>query len=392
MATTFQELDLLTVGGPNRETIVNNAFTVFDLRTGFVQIGMAGGNVTLTTTLTGQSRYGVLWLTGVLPANREVLLPSTRSSQYLVFNDTTGAFTVTAKVSGQPGVLLAQGTGSLILCDGTNTELVAFGGAVSGTIDTIDVLQLPQNGLHLRDTDDTHDLIVNAGSNLSANRTLTLTTGDANRTLTLSGDASLSGTNTGDQTSVSGNAGSADALRSATTTINVVAATAPTAGQVLTATSGTAATWQTPSGGGSVEKWTTPTSRTTGISAVNLNAGANVLGSAIDNAANLDTWAEISATFLCGSAPTAGTELEVYLLYAPDGTNYQDGDATPTDPAGGQVGSFIARNVTSQQYPLSITVPLKPFKFKILVKSELNQNISSTSLTVSCQTFNKELV
>lgn len=42
----------------------------------------------------------------------------------------------------------------------------------------------------------------------------------------------------------------APALRSATTTVNVAAATAPTNGQVLTATSGTAATWQTPSGGG----------------------------------------------------------------------------------------------------------------------------------------------
>ena len=41
------------------------------------------------------------------------------------------------------------------------------------------------------------------------------------------------------------------ALRSATTTVNVSAATAPTSGQVLTATSGTAATWQTPSAGGS---------------------------------------------------------------------------------------------------------------------------------------------
>lgn len=42
----------------------------------------------------------------------------------------------------------------------------------------------------------------------------------------------------------------AESLFSATTTINVSSATAPTSGQVLTATSGTAATWQTPGGGG----------------------------------------------------------------------------------------------------------------------------------------------
>ena len=41
----------------------------------------------------------------------------------------------------------------------------------------------------------------------------------------------------------------AKGLHSASTVVDVSAATAPTAGQVLTATSGTAATWQTPSGG-----------------------------------------------------------------------------------------------------------------------------------------------
>lgn len=45
--------------------------------------------------------------------------------------------------------------------------------------------------------------------------------------------------------------GATDALNSATTVVNVSAATAPTSGQVLTATGGSAATWQTPAGGGS---------------------------------------------------------------------------------------------------------------------------------------------
>jgi len=49
--------------------------------------------------------------------------------------------------------------------------------------------------------------------------------------------------------------GYAEALKSATTTVTVSAATAPSSGQVLTATSSTAATWQTPSGGSSNTKW-----------------------------------------------------------------------------------------------------------------------------------------
>jgi hypothetical protein len=47
-----------------------------------------------------------------------------------------------------------------------------------------------------------------------------------------------------------GQATAALGLKTATTTVSVSGATAPTSGQVLTATSGTAATWQTPSGGG----------------------------------------------------------------------------------------------------------------------------------------------
>jgi len=46
-----------------------------------------------------------------------------------------------------------------------------------------------------------------------------------------------------------GSSTSANGLNSATTTVNVSAAAAPTSGQVITATSGTSATWQTPAGG-----------------------------------------------------------------------------------------------------------------------------------------------
>lgn len=55
------------------------------------------------------------------------------------------------------------------------------------------------------------------------------------------------GTNTGDQTSVSGSSGNTDALNSATTIVDVSASSAPSNGDVLTATSDTTATWQTPS-------------------------------------------------------------------------------------------------------------------------------------------------
>lgn len=64
-------------------------------------------------------------------------------------------------------------------------EIAGKDGWFSGT------LTLANTGLHLEDTNASHDLIVAPGSDLTADRTLTLTTGDADRTLTISGNATL---------------------------------------------------------------------------------------------------------------------------------------------------------------------------------------------------------
>lgn len=81
----------------------------------------------------------------------------------------------------------------------------AGGGDVSDGDTLTTGLTFPNTGLHILDTNATHDLIVSPGSNLTADRTLTITTGDADRTLTINGSTTLgggshSGTNTGDQT------------------------------------------------------------------------------------------------------------------------------------------------------------------------------------------------
>ena len=62
---------------------------------------------------------------------------------------------------------------------------------MDSTLDVAGVTTLTNTGLHLLDTDASHDLIIAPGSNLTADRTLTLTTGDAARTITLSGNPTL---------------------------------------------------------------------------------------------------------------------------------------------------------------------------------------------------------
>src|SRR5574341_262603 len=54
------------------------------------------------------------------------------------------------------------------------------------------ILTFNQNTLRLKDTDGTHGLTVNCSSNLTAERTLSIASGDADRTVTLSGNPTLS--------------------------------------------------------------------------------------------------------------------------------------------------------------------------------------------------------
>lgn len=89
--------------------------------------------------------------------------------------------------------------------DRIDVTIAASGFAASGANTDITSIALNNTGLTVKDTDASHVLAIVPGSNLTANRTLTVTTGDASRTLTLGGDTTLSGgthsgTNSGDQT------------------------------------------------------------------------------------------------------------------------------------------------------------------------------------------------
>lgn len=96
-------------------------------------------------------------------------------------------------------------------------------------------------------------------------------TTDGTQTLT---NKSISGGQITSAVATATTATGANALYSATTTVGVSAATAPTSGQVLTATSSTAATWQTPAVG--ADGWTATSDVWTYASAstVNVPSGA----------------------------------------------------------------------------------------------------------------------
>jgi len=83
---------------------------------------------------------------------------------------------------------------------------------------------LNQSGLVVKGGDD-NALTIKPNETLTANRTLNIITGNADRTLTLDDDATISGTNTGDQTSIVGIEGTLPEFNTALTDDDFVSLT-----------------------------------------------------------------------------------------------------------------------------------------------------------------------
>jgi hypothetical protein len=197
---------------------------------GYVSIAMTDANYTLVSTngASDEARNMTIRLTGTLTAGRNVSCPNSIEKVYIVDNSTTGGFAITFKTASGSGVAIPAGTKAIVYADGTNvvamtgtmavqnaSSVAITGGSVTGITDLavadggtgsstaagartnlgaaasgantdITTIYLNNTGLKVRDTDASHGLSIVPGSNLSADRILTITTGDAARTLDIS--------------------------------------------------------------------------------------------------------------------------------------------------------------------------------------------------------------
>lgn len=83
---------------------------------GIHSVSMTGSNVTLTTL---ESARDVIVISGTLSANVSLIFPVT-VKQWLVVNNTTGAYAITCKTSSGTGGVVQQGTSRVFYGDGTN--------------------------------------------------------------------------------------------------------------------------------------------------------------------------------------------------------------------------------------------------------------------------------
>ncbi len=120
MSQTSQlKIELIAVNQSQKEVTANDAFTKLENAICTVTaLTVTTADVTLTDA---QFRSAVLKCTGTLTGNRAVIVPA-RSKPFVIDNATSGAYTLTVKVSGQTGVVVTQGTRALVYADGTDVR------------------------------------------------------------------------------------------------------------------------------------------------------------------------------------------------------------------------------------------------------------------------------
>jgi len=203
-----------------------------------------------------------------------------------------------------------------------------LGAAASGANTDITSVYLNNTGLKVKDTNASHGLSIVPGSDLTADRVLTLTTGDAARTLTMSGDATVSQdySTTGNPqfaTIELGHASDTTIARSAAGVITVEGVEVVTLSRTQTLTNKTltgtketvfgitdGAAFEIDPANGGIQTITLGASRTP--KATNFAAGQSVLLMVLDGTAYTLTWTDATfggsgVVWVGGSAPTLDT-------------------------------------------------------------------------------------
>ena len=226
-------IDGATIGGASAAA---GTFTNLAAETGTVTIGTAAANAGTLVLYdgVGDSTATTIKTAANIDGSYTLTLPTTDgSSSQVLTTDGAGNLTWGVPTGGTGGhdleggvltidddddttlqasiddtiVIAIAGTDQFTLVDGamipTTTNDIDLGKAtrqfkdlhIDGTanIDDLvaDLATFSNTGLHILDTDDSHDLIIAPNSDLTADRTLTITTDDANRSVTLSGNLTV---------------------------------------------------------------------------------------------------------------------------------------------------------------------------------------------------------
>lgn len=198
MPTTNYAIDYLVAGQSGHDVTVNTDLDSIDTALGGYLVKAVGGssNVTLTAV---EYRNRSLEFTGTLTGDIAVIVPATKHL-FVVYNNTTGAFTLTVRTSGGTGRVILSTDSTLAYNNGTDVSILnnyTSNGSFSrtGPASTLAV------GIQAYYKFDGNALDAVGSNNLTNNNAVTFTTGilgsgavfnGTNQSLSIADNASLS--------------------------------------------------------------------------------------------------------------------------------------------------------------------------------------------------------
>lgn len=130
--------------------------------------------------------------------------------------------------------------------------------------------------------------------------------------------------------------------------------------------------------------YSAPTTYTTSIAGAgvapslkNLAIGASLLSNAIDNATDKYPYIDLDLYIKTASAASGSPYINLFFLYAIDGTNYEDGSASVAPAKAADVVIPI-RLTTNQQRIALANIPIGPYLFKVLFTNNTGVALANT--------------
>jgi hypothetical protein len=204
-----------------------------------VSISITSADVTLTAA---QARARHIILSGALTGDRNLIVPD--SGEWIVYNNTSGAFTVTVKTSAGAGDTVDQGSNRGFFADGTNVVATTAGGG--GSVDSFSTIAVSgQSDVVADSSADTLTLAAGTGISITTNATtdtITITnTGTASNsftTIAVSGQSDVVADSATDTLTLVAGSGISITTNAGTDTVTIAATGGGGGGNVTVTSSG----------------------------------------------------------------------------------------------------------------------------------------------------------